>query len=144
MIGDMENQPKPKFQGKFVFDGIMEDSGEDKRTITFKPPLVVNYTIFEKLDKDTGKPNYPEDVPLLAYATFDFGMMMMTPLNPENNWLTNGYNGLTKDSPVEDILMNSVIFDIFHALCHETQDPNYSHYHFALKGWLKDRATVSE
>ena len=138
----MEN--KPKFSGKFVFEGIMENGDGDKRSIKFNPPLVIKYDILEKIDKDTGKPNYPEDFPMVAFATYDFGLTMETPLDPEHNWLTNGYNGLTKDSNPEDILMASVIFDLFHAFCHEKQDPNYSHYHFALTGWLKDRATVSE
>lgn len=107
--------------------------------MTFNPPLKVAYTIWEKKDPVTGEDNYPDDYPLVAFATYDFGLTMETPINPENNWLTNGYNGLTKDSSPEDILMNSLIFDLFHAFCHETQDPNYSHYHWALVGWLRNR-----
>lgn len=140
----MEN--KSKFSGKFVFEGIME-GGEckgDHRTIIFNPPLVVKYDIWEKIDKNTGKLNYPEDFPMIGYSTYDFGVTMETPLDPANNWLTNGYNGLTKDSSPEDILMGSVIFDLFHAFFHETQDPNYSHYHWALVGWLKSRATIKD
>ena len=136
---------KPKYSGKFVFEGVMEGGEiEGKRSITFNPPLKVAYTIWEKKDPLTGKENYTEDFPMIAFTTYDFGLTMETPIDPEHNWLTNGYNGLTKDSSPEDILMNSLIFDLFHAFCHETQDPNYSHYHFALVGWLKDRATITD
>jgi hypothetical protein len=45
---------------------------------------------------------------------------------------------------LEDILMYSIIYDLFHAFCHDPQDPNYSHYNWALCGWLKNRANVKE
>jgi len=144
MMNNMENEQKPKLSGRFIFAGIMEGEEGDKRSITFNPPLVVKYDIWEKFDKDTGKPNYPEDFPMIGYATYDFGLTMETPLAPEHNWLVNGYQGLTKDSSPEDILMASITFDLFHAFFHETQDPNYSHYHWALVGWLKSRATLKD
>ena len=139
----MEN--KPKHSGKFVFDGIMEGGEGDKRSIKFNPPLIVAYTIWDRIDKDTGLQNFEADVPMMGIATFiDFELTMETPLDPEHNWLTNGYNGLTKDSSPEDILMGSIIFDLFHSFFHEKQDPNYSHYHHALYAYLKDRAIIKD
>jgi hypothetical protein len=138
----MEN--KPKSRGTFIFEGIMEGGEGDKRSIKFNPPLKVAYTIWDKIDKDTGLQNFEADVPMMGIATYDFGLTMETPLDPEHNWLTNGYNGLTKDSSPEDILMGSIMFDLFHAFFHETQDPNYSHYHWALVGWLKNRAALKD
>ena len=136
---------EPLKKGKFVFEAIQEGLGEEKRTITFKPKLIIDYTIWMKKDPKTGKENYPEDVPILGFVTFNLGdvcMDMNTPLDLEHNWLINGYEGLNKNSSLEDVLMYSVIYDLFHSFCHDPEDPNYSHYNFALRGWLRDRATV--
>jgi len=126
---------------KFVFEFIKENNGNE---IYFNPPLTIEYSIYKKIDEETGKENYPEDIPVMAYATFDFGLEVHIPLDIDHNWLINGYNGLTKESSFDDILMNTIIFDLFHAFCHIPEDPNYSHYNWALKGWLKERATVKE
>ena len=130
--------------GKFIFQGIQEGEGESSRQIFFSPPLVVEFSIYDKIDKDTGKENYPEDMPMKGYATFDFGMEVEHALDAEHNCLVNGYEGLTKDSSPTDILMKSIFFDLFHAFFHIPEDPNYSHYHWALRGWLKERALVKE
>ena len=122
----------------------MEGGEGDKRTIEFNPPLNVVYTIWDKKDPNTGKDNFSEDVPMIGIATYDFGLTMEAPIDPEHNWLMNGYNGLKKDSSPEEILMNTLIFDLFHAFCHEKQDPNYAHYHWALVGWIKKRATFKD
>jgi hypothetical protein len=142
-----DKQPQitePLKKGKFIFDAIQEGTGEGRRTITFNPPLIVEYMIFEKKDPKTGKENYPEDVSIMGFADFDFGMNMMTPLDLENNWLVNGYEGLSEKSELEDILMYSLIYDLFHSFYQDTIDPNYSHYNWALRGWLKERATVMD
>jgi hypothetical protein len=132
-------------KGKFIFQGIQEGEGESMRQIFFSPPLSVEFSIHEKIDSETGKENYPEDIQLKAYATFDFGMTMEAAVDVENNWLVRGgYEGLTKESNVVDILRNTIFFDLFHAFCHIPDDPNYSHYHWALKGWLQERALVKE
>jgi hypothetical protein len=135
---------EPLKKGKFVFEAIQEGVGDGKRTIIFKPKLVIDYTIWEKKDPKTGKEHYPEDVPVMGFATYDFGMEMNTPLDLEHNWLVGGYEGLSKDSELEHILMYSLIYDLFHAFCHDTSDPNYSHYNWALRGWLNHRASVKE
>lgn len=143
MSQQLPQEPQPLHKGRFVFQGIQEGEGEGRRTIIFKPPLNIHYSIWEKKNAEGGD-NYPEDVPILAYATYDFGLEMMTPLDAEHNWLVNGYEGLSKESPLEDVLMKTLWYDLFHAFCHPTQDPNYSHYNWALKGWLKERAIVQE
>jgi hypothetical protein len=125
------------------YSGIQEGEGVGRRVIEFNPPLIVEYSIWEKKNAEGGD-NYPEDVPIMAYATYDFGMELMTPLDVKNNWLANGYEGLSKDSTPEDILMKTLFYDLFHAFCHIPEDPNYSHYHWALRGWLKERADVQE
>ena len=123
---------EPLKKGRFVFTSIQEGSNEDKRVITFTPPLVVDYTVWEKNNTKTG------------FVTYDFGMDMSTPLDPEHNWLINGYEGLSKESSLEDILMYSIIYDLFHSFCHDKEDPNFSHYNWAIYGNLKGRAIVKE
>ena len=138
---------EPLKKGRYVFDSIQEGSDDSKRIITFTPPLIVGYTIWEKNNSKTGKENYPEDVPIMGFATFNLGdvcMDMSTPLDLEHNWLVNGYEGLNKDSLLEDILMYSIIYDLFHSFCHDKEDPNFSHYNWALYGNLKGRVLVKE
>jgi len=135
--------------GKFIFQAIQEGSDESLRQIYFNPPLVIEYSIYDKIDKDTGKECYPEDVPMMGYATFDFGMEIHIPLDIKNNWLTTGngglgYEGLTVESDPIDVVMKTIWFDLFHAFFHPSEDPNYSHYHWALRGWLEERASVKE
>ena len=131
-------------RGKFIFEAIQEGEDESLRQIYFNPPLVINYNIFEKIDKDTGKENYPEETTMMGYATFDFGMEIHVPLEAKKNWLANGYEGLTPDADPIDILMKTICFDLFHSFFHPVEDPNYSHYHWALQGWLQERASVKE
>ena len=78
-------------KGKFIFEGIQEGSDESLRQMYFNPPLVINYSIFEKVDKDTDKENYTEETSIMGYATFDFGMEIHVPLEAKKNWLVNGY-----------------------------------------------------
>ena len=130
---------KPKFDGTFVFSEIKE--GES--IIEFNPPLKVKYTIFDKKNPDDTE-NYSEDTPIMGYCTFDFGMNTTVPLDPLHNILVNGYNGLTKDSSPEDILMHSLIYDLFHSFCHPSDDPNYIPYNWAIFGNLSNRTKVIE
>lgn len=130
--------------GKFIFDSIQEGSDESLRQIYFNPPLVIEYSIYDKIDKETGKENYPYDSDLMGFFTFDFGMRAECSLDSKNNFLSNGYEGLTKDSPVEDILMKTIMFDLFHAFFHIPDDPNYGFYHHALYAYLKERVNVKE
>lgn len=134
--------PKPLFDGKFIFEGIQESEGEDKRILQFHPRLTVDYKIWQKIDKETEQECYPDDVPMMGYCTFDFGMQMNTPLNAENNILINGYEGLSEESSPQDILMKTLIYDLMHAFYHTPEDPNFTYFHWALNGWLKDRTSV--
>jgi hypothetical protein len=130
--------------GKFIFEGIHEGEGDSLRQIYFNPPLKVDFSIYEKIDKETGKENYPEDVPLMGFFTFDFGMEAHVSLDVKQNWLVNGYEGLTPDSDPIDILRGTIMFDLFHAFFHIPQDTNYSHYNWALRGWLKERVNCKD
>ena len=62
---------EPLKKGKFVFESIQEGSGEEKRTITFKPKLVIHYTIWEKKDPKTGKEIIPK-----MFLLWDFQHMI--------------------------------------------------------------------
>jgi hypothetical protein len=140
----------PIKHGRFVFSGIQEGAGPgSRRVIQFRKPVVINYEIFQKKDAKTGEDCFPEDVPMVAFVKYDFGLVMQTTLDEKNNALVKGYNGkgyegLSKDSELEDILMYTIIFDIFHAFCHATLSPNYTYYHWALKGWLRENAILIE
>jgi len=125
---------------KLILKGIQESGN----IINFNPPLVIDYTIYEKIDKETGKENYTEERPIMAFATFDFGMEIRVALDSNHNCLINGYGGLTEESSLDDKLMYSIFFDLFHAFFHTPQDPNYSYYHWALYGNLKDRVNLTE
>ncbi len=131
-------------KGKYIFEAIQEGEGEGKRTIQFNPPLVIEYSIYDKIDVDTGKENFSDDVGVKGYATFDFGMEYETALDSKHNFLTNGYLGLTKDSQPENIFMKTIMYDLFHAFFHIPQDPNYLHYHHALYAYLRERASLTE
>ena len=101
--------------------------------LEFNPPLVVYYTI-EKNGLGV----------LRAFITYDFGMDDEIPVSSEHNFLCRGYQNLTKNSDPVDILRKTIEFDLFHAFTHYEGDPNYTHRHWALKGWLKDRVTIKE
>ncbi len=134
------NLPKPLKIGTFIFEGIQEGEGTGRRTIEFSPALVIKYVIYEKVDA-APEENFPDASNLIGYVDYDFGLAMATSVD-EKNSLINGYGGLTKESEPVEVLMYSVIYDLFHAFCHDVADPNYTHYHWALSGWLKDRAVV--
>lgn len=62
----------------------------------------------------------------------DFGMRIQIS-RIDNMLITN------KRTSVNDIVLKTIIFDLFHAFYHPEIDPNYTHYHWALYGNLKDR-----
>jgi hypothetical protein len=131
---------KPTIKGKFIFDSILEhgavENGMDKlqRVIKFNPPLVINYEIYD---------NYNKDIQTAAVAVFDFGLTINVLLDFKTNWLIQkGYEGLTKESSPEDVLMYTLIFDLFHTFCHSVTALNYTYFHWALLGFLQNRATI--
>ena len=71
-----------------------------------------------------------------VYLTLDFGMP--TCVTTVDNFLAE--NG---DSE-EDIILKTLQFDLVHAFCHPVEDPNYTHYHWALYGNLKNRVILEE
>lgn len=74
----------------------------------------------------------------IAYIEFDFGMVTKIQLNPEKNFILMNH----KDATDEEKMAFDVQFDIFHAFFHTPVDPNYTHYHWALYGMLRDRVTT--
>lgn len=128
-------------KGKFIFEAIEEGTDETYRRLLFNPPLVVNYSIMEQVFDEGLHTEYTK---LMGYATYDFGMEVHMALEAEHNVLINGYEGLSSNSDPIDILMKSIWFDLFHSFFQPTEDANYSHYHWALQGWLQERASIQE
>jgi hypothetical protein len=114
--------------GQLTFTKIKEAD-----ELEFNPPLVVNYTI-EKNGLGV----------LRAFISYDFGMDDEIPVSPEHNFLCSGYQDLTKESDPVDVLRKTIEFDLFHAFTHYEGDPNYTHRHWALKGWLNERVLIHE
>jgi hypothetical protein len=71
----------------------------------------------------------------VVYFQWDFGMDGTVGLNSFN---IKHLKGLKK------IILADIIFDIGHAFFHHKGDPNYTHYHWALYAWLKDRVETRE
>jgi hypothetical protein len=57
----------------------------------------------------------------------------------ENNFLLRGYNGISENASFEEIVKTIVLFDVMHALDHCDFDPNYTPFHWAIRGWFQDR-----
>jgi hypothetical protein len=70
-----------------------------------------------------------------VYFTWDFGMDAVVSLR---TYISKHRKGLKKK------VFREIIFDVGHAFCHCSEDPNYTEYHWALRGWLKDRLEVHE
>lgn len=71
----------------------------------------------------------------VVYFQWDFGMEGKVGLNSFN---IEHLKGLKKK------ILADIIFDIGHAFFHYEGDPNYTHYHWALKAWLKDRVETKD
>ena len=71
-----------------------------------------------------------------AYITLDFGMDVYISL--VDNFLAE------ESDTEEEILKKTLSFDLFHAFFHCIADPNYTIYHWALYGNLKDRLDTTE
>lgn len=76
----------------------------------------------------------------IAAFSFDFGMDHITPLEKEHNFILMDSDNLSD----EEKIVFDVKFDLFHAFFHCEEDPNYSDYHWALYGNLKDRVELGE
>lgn len=111
-----------------ISEGIIKfkELKEGNTTIKFDTDISVNWYLYNIFTSDSEKNK------LIAYIDYDFGMPDSFSLDYENNMLLWGYDGLTKESSVEDKIKSNIKFDIFHALCHYEGDPNYAHKHWAL------------
>lgn len=73
----------------------------------------------------------------VAYFTWDFGM--------ESELYLDSYFLSLKDySTTEQKIIRQCHYDLAHAFFHHTDDPNYTYYHWALYGNLKDRILKKE
>ena len=102
---------------------------------TAKEPIKVQWQIWKDPDKNDMR---------YAHITFDFGMSYECSMEVERNFLLNGFNGVSKDSSFEEKVRATVLFDVMHALDHCDMDPNYTPFHWAIKGWLWDRLEKHE
>ena len=92
--------------------------------ITCKEPISIDvYYIDEQTER--------------AYFRWDFGMEGVVHLK---NWILEG----KKIEGVQNRILADVIFDIGHAFFHYEGDPNYTSYHWALTGWLRDRIQAED
>jgi len=66
---------------------------------------------------------------------WDFGM---------RDFLDEDWFMLKDYKSTKDKVIRMCQFDIAHAFGHIEEDPNYTHKHWALKGWLKDRLKFYE
>lgn len=88
--------------------------------VTFKEPIYIDVYYVDRKAK-------------VAYYTWDFGMDGAVNLN---NFNVKNIKGL------KNKIAADVYFDIGHAFFHYEGDPNYTHYHWALYAWLKDRLDI--
>jgi len=70
-----------------------------------------------------------------VYFDWDFGMRASISLNS----FTCKHIKRLKEK-----IYREIIFDLGHAFFHYEGDPNYTEYHWALAGWLKDRLKTKE
>lgn len=103
---------------------------EGYRTIKFKKPLVIKCHSINSTDNGHKT----------AFYRFDFGMEGQTPLDKEHNFILMHSDNLSN----EEKIAFDVEFDLFHAFFHTAEDPNYTYYHWALYGNLKDRVETEE
>lgn len=103
---------------KLIFEHIYEDD----RELIFDPPITIE--IFE-IDEKEG----------CAYAEWDFGM------NDDIYFKAPWTNHI---STAKEKIVKAVEFNLFHAFFHYEQDPNYTFYHWALAGNLKERTKKVE
>lgn len=121
---DLESSPF--MEGTFSFEWLDECD-----QLIFNPPLEIEWRAWSK------------DGVVTVYVDYDFGLTdKFRPYESINKgWY---YGGIDKDTPLADIVKEFIRYDLFHAFCHTSLDPNYGHLHWALYGNLKDRVTVIE
>lgn len=122
-----------EFDGKDYYGSTIilpDEIREGERFIRFKKSLSLNcYHI--------GSEDYGYKC---ATFDYDFGMTHTVPLEKEHNFILMH----SDDKTDEEKIAFDVIFDLFHAFFHPECDPNYTDYHWALYGNLKDRVEFGE
>ncbi len=130
----MINKPKIERDQNTQFCTITlpETIYEGYKWIKFKNPLKIQFDLvpLERNGCD------------IVFFNYDFGMDGEVTLDRKHNFVLNtkGCDTMTNEEKVVLI----IIFDLFHAFFHPSQDPNYSYYHWALFGNLKDRVEYGE
>ena len=117
-------------EGDWVIDTITECD-----TLVFTPPLKIEWTAYRN--------EHPLGPTTTVYVDYDFGLT--DKFKPYAS-ITGGwhYNDITINTPLPEIVKAFVQYDLFHAFCHTSMDPNYSHLHWAIYGNLKDRVKIIE
>lgn len=108
--------------------------------ITCKEPIYVDIYYVDRKRK-------------VVYFKWDFGMDGTVGLNSFNIKHMQGFTIRRVDlvdcnikhiKGLKNKILADIIFDIGHAFFHYEGDPNYTHYHWALYAWLKDRVEAKE
>ena len=101
---------------------------EGNNVIHFKQPFYVDWLT-------------PLDENNIAHISFDSGMSCELEIDPLKDFLFGMYD--TNEIIIRKI-KEMISFDLFHAFFHCTEDPNFTYYHWALYGLLKDRVECKE
>ena len=139
MFMSMKREEKFFCEGQITFDKL--DEGE-YRQLTFNPPVVVKWSMYGTFDYENPLREYNEYVKTV-FVDYDFGLSdKFKPYSSiKCGW---AYAGITEQTPIEEIVKAFVEYDLCHAFFHYEGDPNYSHLHWALRGWLENRATIKD
>jgi len=125
-VRKVEVESKPWAEGTFWFEWL-----EEADKLEFHLPLIVEWMASVK------------DNIVTVYLDYDFGLTYeFRPYESiKKGWC---YNNIHEQTPLDEIVKSFIQYDLFHAFCHTSLDPNYSHLHWALYGNLKDRVKVIE
>ncbi len=92
--------------------------------ITFNQPIYVTITHIDETAKR-------------IFFEWDFGM--------EDEFIYDScWLDLNQIAKLEDKIIAVCKFELGHAFFHCPDDPNYTPYHWALRGWYKDKVTLEE
>lgn len=92
--------------------------------ITFNKPIYVTLEYVDRKSKT-------------AFYYWDFGMEREISLKREE-WVLGQIKG------IKNKIIRDCEFDLSHAFFHYEGDPNFTPYHWALRGWFRDRVTLDE
>jgi hypothetical protein len=92
---------------------------EELGQITCKEPISIKVCYVDRKKK-------------IVHFSWDFGLEGTVHLE---NWVLKG----RQIKGLKEKILADIIFDVGHALFHYKGDPNYTTYHWALAGWLKNR-----